>query len=40
MAYYFTNDERKVVLLYMYNNMEEMSHFLMKVQCTMPKFRL
>jgi hypothetical protein len=28
-TYCFTNDERKTALLYMYNNMEEMSWFLM-----------
>jgi hypothetical protein len=28
-TYYFTNDEWKTALLYMYNNMEEMSQFLL-----------
>jgi hypothetical protein len=28
-TYCFTNDERKISLLYMYNNMEEMSQFLL-----------
>jgi hypothetical protein len=29
IAYCFTNDEWKTVLLYMYNNMEEMNQFLL-----------
>jgi hypothetical protein len=28
-TYYFTNDEWKIALLYMYNNMEEMNQFLL-----------